>query len=421
MAIKKYLHKSQKLLKKSQEKLNEIKEKIENLKQQEVDLESKGASLKKIRSEKEGKDVTIHISFSSVIQASLAVLLVVGLAWILFTIKGTIIKFLVALFLSATLSTPVDWLEKHKIPRSLGVLIMYIFILGFLTLFFSLLGPLIANQVTALANSVTDIIQNVFVNQSSDSWISTQLQPFLNQIAEGLDQKELLSSVTDALSSVGSTLKEFAGKGISAIFSIFNGIANFALVLVLTFFMTLRSHDSNDFFHSLFPKKYSTYISEKMRQMSIRIGEWVRGQFLLALIMGILTFIVFKVSGLNYALTIGVIAGVAEFVPYLGPIVTYAVAALIGINQSVPMFLWVTVVQVISQFLENNILVPLVMGKSVGLSPVVILFSLLAGAALGYQLGDESLGMGLVGMILAVPVANILSIFVEDYTQRNKQ
>lgn len=419
MAIKKYIDRSQEILKKSQERIAKMKKKIESLKGEEKDLKNKQETLKQAVENGE-KHVNIHISFSSVVKATIGVLLVIGLAQILGIIQGIIILFLVALFLSATLSRPVDWLEDRKVPRSLGVLIMYIFILGFLALVFSLLGPLIADQVTTLAGSISDIVQNVFLNENTESWIVDRLQPFLSQIGEGLDQKELIASATDALSNLGNTLTEFAGRGISAIFSIFNGIANFVLVLVITFFMTLNSHDSSDFFHSLFPKRYSTYINEKTRAISIRIGEWVRGQVILALIMGTITFVAFRLIGLEYALTIAVIAALAEFLPYLGPIITYALAALIAVNDSLLMLLLVTIIQLISQFLENNILVPLIMGKSVGLSPVTILFSLFSGAAIGFQLGGESLGMGLVGMIVAVPVANIISIFIEDYTQKNK-
>jgi len=140
---------------------------------------------------------------------------------------------------------------------------------------------------------------------------------------------------------------------------------------------------------------------------------------LLALCMGILVFIVFSIVGLDYALTLACVAAIAEFVPYLGPVVTFASAALIALNQNPVLVLWLIPIYAALQFVEGNIMVPLIVGKSVGLNPVIVIFSLLTGATLGAQLGGSA-ALGLVGMIIAIPVANIVSIFVEEYIAKNK-
>ena len=136
--------------------------------------------------------------------------------------------------------------------------------------------------------------------------------------------------------------------------------------------------------------------------------------------MGLLTFIVFSIIGLKYALTLAMVSAMAEFIPYLGPLITFFSAALIALNQDPMLLIYLVPAYAVMQFLEGNIMVPLIVGKSVGLNPVVILFALLSGATIGIKLGDGSIALGLIGMIIAVPVANIISIFVQDYTEKIK-
>jgi predicted PurR-regulated permease PerM len=135
--------------------------------------------------------------------------------------------------------------------------------------------------------------------------------------------------------------------------------------------------------------------------------------------MGVLTFVVFKIIRLDYAPTLAMVSAIAEFIPYLGPIITFSAAALIALNQEPVLVLWLIPAYAVIQFIESDILAPLIIGRSVGLNPTVIMFALLSGATLGAKLGG-GLAFGFIGMIIAVPVANIISIFVEDYTVKNK-
>ncbi len=418
MAIRKYLKHSQRLLQESQRKLEEIKEKIYALKageEQPMPTDRQEEPSGKNGSE---KDISISLSFSSAIKATLGVLLTLGLAQGLDIIKKPIILFLVALFFSSALQPSVDWLEKRKIPRAAGVLIMYLLVIGVLTLLFSLLVPIVGEQIKSLGGSIKDMIVNVANGSTGNSWLAEKIRPVLSRLWENVDQEQLIGTLTNTLQTVGTQFTSFAGNAFGAVKTVFSGVMNVILVIIVTFFMTISSHSSSSFFHSLFPKKYSGYISAKSKEVSYRMGEWIQGQLILAFLMGLLTFTVFGLIGVKYALTLAMIAALAEFIPYLGPLVTLISASLIAVNQSPIMLLWVAIGYAFIQFVESNILVPLVMGRSVGMNPVVVMFSLLAGASLGNHFGGT--GMGLVGMIISVPVANIVSIFVEDYTQKNK-
>lgn len=405
-------------IKKSQQKINEIKKKLEDLKTQERILEHEEKELaKEVR--KPEKEVRVVLSVDSVVRATIAILLVFALVYILGMIKSIIIIFLVALFLSAAFNPAIDRLEKHHIPRPLGIILMYIVVLGVFVLMITSLVPIIAEQIGSLALSVRDMILNIVSGKDPDSWFMSKIQPIANQIWENVDQAQVMSSLTNTLKDIASKLTDFAGNALGAVFAVFNGIFNMLLVLIITFFMVVSSRHTSNFFHSLFPRKYSGYISRKSKQISIRIGEWIRGQVTLAIVMGVLSFVVFSVIGLNYALTLAMVSALAEFVPYLGPLITFVSAALIALNQDPILLLWLIPAYAVLQFLEGNILIPLIVGRSVGLNPIVVLFALLSGATIGFSISG-SIGLGLVGMIIAVPLANIISLFVEEYTEKNK-
>lgn len=418
MTHRKRKHKKHSFLEKSQRKIEDLRKKLQTLAKKEQYLEEE-MPLKKPKAASGPKTVKVVVSVESVVKATIAIFLLMALVQVLGMIKSIIIIFLVALFLSATINPAVDRLAKRKIPRSLGVIVIYILVVGVFVVMFSNLVPIIAEQIGQLALSVRGMIQNLVTNPNPDSWLMQQLQPYANQIWENIDQAEVISQVSNTLKGIASQLTNFAGNAIGAIFTIFNGIFNLLLVLIITFFMVVNSKHTSDFFHSLFPHRYSAYISLKSKQISTRIGEWIRGQLLLALAMGTLTFIVFSVIGINYALTLALLSALAEFIPYLGPLITFTSAVLIALNQDPVLVLWLIPAYALMQFLEGNILVPLIVGRAVGLNPIIVIFALLSGATIGFNLGG-SFGLGLVGMIIAVPTANIISLFVEDFTGKHK-
>ncbi len=397
-------------------KITDLKAKLQDLSQKEEVLERETPHE---ASKKEIPEVRVVFSIDSVFKATCTVLLVFGLVTLIGFIKGTIIVFLVALFLSAAFNPAVDWLHQYHIPRWLGILLMYAVVLGTLVLLLTQLVPLIADQIGALAVSIRDMILNLISGNNPNSWFMVKLQPITSQIRQYVDQAQVISTLTDSLNTFAARLTSFAGNAIGAIFAIFNGLLNLMLVLIITFFMVVNNQHTSHFFYSLFPRKYSDYLSVKAKQMSVRIGEWIRGQILLALTMAVLSFAVFSIIHLNFALTLSMVAAIGEFIPYLGPLITFFAAVLIAVNQSPALILWLIPAYFVIQFIESNILAPLIIGKSLGMNPIIVMFALLAGGTLGLEIGD-SYGLALVGMIIAVPLTHIVSIFVEDYAGKNK-
>ena len=182
------------------------------------------------------------------------------------------------------------------------------------------------------------------------------------------------------------------------------------MILILTFFLVIDEKSVDEFFVSLFPSKHGAYIVEKTEAVKTKVGLWLRGQVILMIIMFFISWIVYSALGLDYALTLAMLAGLGELIPVVGIFIVAIPTLLVALNHSFGLLIATIIAVIIIQQLEGNVLVPLVMKKAVGLSPIIVILAMLV----GYQL------LGILGMVIAVPVATTLSIFVLDYATKKK-
>lgn len=354
--------------------------------------------------------VIVELSVTSVAKATLVIIALYVLARFLASIEQILILFFVALFLSAALDPAVDKLQAKKIPRAIGVLLIYLGVFVFLFFFISQLIPLIGKQVGELAGKITDFVTNLTTNGRTDLPFENQWRPFVDDFFKTVDKDTLIGNVQKGLEYVASQLKSIAGNTWTALTVVFNGLLNAFIVLVLAFFMVIEEDSSEKFLRSLFPAKYRDYIVAKTSEIKDKVGDWLRGQIVLSITMGVLTGLGFFVMGVEYAATLGMLAAIAEFLPMIGPTITFIAGALIASNQSLWLVLAVAIWCLFMQILEGNVLIPLIMRKAVGLSPIIIIIAML----IGYQF------LGILGIVIALPVATVISIFIEDYTRKNK-
>lgn len=365
--------------------------------------------VKKTKKKKEDLErVVIEFSLSSVAKATIVILLLLSLADFINYIQEPIYILLMSLFLAAVFDPLVDVLEDKMVPRSIGIICIYIIALGILFVLVLNLVPILFNEITELAANIGEYFNNILMN--GDYPFAERVQPFLDQIMRFVEREQIIDTLQQSLSDVGTELKDLAGDTIGALVSIFKNIVNLIFVLVITFFIVIDKAGVKKFFLSLFPHRHAHYITEKIHTVQKKIGEWVRGQLMLCLSIAFLTFIGLSILGVDYALTLALVAGVTELVPYIGPIIAYLAALPIALNQSPLLALWITILYIIIQQVENNVLVPIIMKKTVGLSPVVVLLAMLIGAKI----------FGIIGIILAVPVATTAAIFIHDYTEKTE-
>ena len=201
-----------------------------------------------------------------------------------------------------------------------------------------------------------------------------------------------------ALASVGGG---FAEQAVSIVVGLLSAIVDVFLVLVIALYLLLDTRRMRAFFLRLLPLRPRAH-AERVEAEVVRVfGAYVRGQLVLALLVGVASTAALLLLDVPYAIVLGVLAGILELVPMLGPVLGSIPAVLVALFQPFPLVLWVIVAFVVIQQLESNLLVPRISGHAVGLHPLAAMLALIAGLEIG----------GIVGALFAVPLAGVLWVF----------
>jgi len=327
---------------------------------------------------------TISISTSTIFRI---VVILLGLVFLYF-VRDILLILFVSVIIAAAINGPVNWLQKHKIHRILGVIFIYLLFLLLAALIVTIIFPVLAEQVKQLAIHFPGLIDKITIG-FQDWWgkyrTEVNLQSFLDNFSNKLNQ---------TTSSVFGTILGF-----------FGGLFSFGIILVISFYLAVQEKGVKRFFISITPSENQHYISDLIDRIHIRIGGWLRGQLLLMLIIGLLTFIGLYFLGVKYALTLALIAGILELIPYIGPFIALVPAVILAFIQSPMLALLVAILYLVIQQLENYVIVPQVMKKAVNLNPIVIIIVMLIGAKLA----------GVMGIILSVPLTAAIAEFLKDF------
>lgn len=326
----------------------------------------------------------LNISIWTIIKI-LATLLVLGF---LYLIHDILILLFVALVFTAAISPWIDALQRKKIPRALGIICIYLILFGVLSLVIGLLVPTITVQISQLAINFPGYYQKVI----------SFFAPWQESLAPAEGFQEVLTSW-------GLNLGKMTSNIFTTAINVFGGFVSFLSILVLIFYMTVKEKELQKFLQQILPKQHQERVSSLIIQVQKKMGLWLKGQLILCLIIGILIYIGLSVLGVKYALVLALIAGVVEIIPFVGPIIGAIPAVLLSFVQSPFKAVCVIVLYIIIQQLENQIIVPRVVKKAVGLNPVITIIAILIGARLA----------GILGVLIAVPVAAAFSVFVKDY------
>lgn len=338
------------------------------------------------------KNTVVDISTHSIVKI---LIITLGLLFLYF-IKDVLAILFVSLVFAAAIGPLVDRMQRRGVPRGFAILIIYLLTLGVISLAIGLLIPPVVAQLGELRDNFPGYYQQLTEGFQS-------LQQF--QIEHGLnaDVQSGLSSLTNALTQVTGSIFEVLGVIFGSFFTILG-------ILVLTFYLSMEESGAKKFIQSVAPTQYQPYLIQKVRQIQEKLGLWLRGQIILVFVIGILAYIGLLILDVDYALTLAMVAGISEFIPYVGPIIGAVPAVFLAFTQSPAKALLVIILYVVIQQLENQLIVPKVMQKTVGLNPIVVLVVTLIGATVA----------GVLGIILAVPTATILSIFVHDFFEMKK-
>ena len=329
--------------------------------------------------------VKIEISTATILK----IIGVFALVWFLYAIREIVVLFFVVLVIVAALGPLVDRMSKH-IPRVLSVVILFLAFLGILTAIGFLIIPPIVNQIGQLANNLPFYID--------------KFGPILS------NYQNSLGNYQEGLLNISSQLSKFSSGLYTTTVGFISGLVGAITILILSFYMLLEQNALKHFLHQTLPLEHKEKIFDIFRKIGEKMGGWFRGQILLMIVIGALYGIALPIVGVPYALTLAVWGGLTEVIPYVGPWLGLVPALIIAFTVSPLTALIVLIIYLVIQQLESQFLAPKIMGKAVGLSPVIIILALLAGAKL----------MGVTGMIIAVPAAGAISVLIQEWLNLKK-
>lgn len=328
--------------------------------------------------------------FSVDTRTLLRVAMIVLGVWVLYLVRDIVGILLVAIVITAALQPLITRLEGPRTPRAVAVIGTYFAFFLIVAVLLALILPVLGHQMAELVTLSGRIIAQLQ---------STTLGALLGLDALLTPQDATGSPLAPA--SVGGLLAGTASV-------VTNAIGALAAVS-MSFYMSLRRDGIKRFLLSLTPAVHKPYVASLTDRIQDSFGRWMAGQLVVMLFVGSLYTIALWALGVPYALVLGTFGGVMEIIPYLGPIVSAVPAILIATTVVSPMAgLAVAGAYWLINLTENHILIPQIMRKTTGLDPVVIILALLVGAKVA----------GLVGIILAVPLATALSVFLRDVMDR---
>lgn len=312
---------------------------------------------------------------------------------------------IVSLILFYLFNPIVNMMERYRIPRVAGISIIYLAVVGVITLIVNLLIPIIGSQVDSLVKNSPQYLEKL-INSIDKIANNTFFSSYYSQINDWLNSlpKKIPSMLSEFADGFGSKIATFA-----------ETIANIGVVIVTTpfvlFFMLKDGHHFKEFSTNIMPPKFRKDFHDLLEKMSVQVGSYIQGQIIVSFCIGILLFIGYSVIGLKYSLVLASIAAVTSVVPYLGPTIAISPAIVIAAITSPWMLLKLAVVWTLVQFVEGHFISPNIMGKTLKIHPLTIIFILLCAGKL----------LGIVGVILGIPGYAILKVLVTHLFQLFKR
>jgi len=300
--------------------------------------------------------------------------------YLLFLVKDIIGLLFIVLILTASFRPVVNKWSK-KIGRIPAVLILIIAVVAILGTVIYLVVPPVVTQSKQLIENVPDFLSKY---------------QFI---------RDRVPNLQEGLSTVSKNMGNITGGFVTATVGILGGVVAFFAAIVMTVYLLLAKDSLSLVIKSIVAPDRQEAVLILIRKISQKVGDWFRGQMLLGLIIGAMDLIGLSIIGAPYALTLAVLAAILEIVPTIGPLLSGTVAILVTLGSSPIKALFVALLYIVVQQLENSLIVPKLMQKVVGLSPVIIILAILTGAKL----------MGIVGAVIAVPVAASISVLIREW------
>ena len=333
-----------------------------------------------------------------IVRAVVVFLTGIVLLWLMAVLRNVLVLLYVAGLLAVGLSPIVRQIErrrgkggrKRRLPRWAAILVLYIGVLLAIAGMLSILLPPLVEQAVALWTNLPDLAARG--QATLRRWGLWSGKWSWADLAKSLPNPEL------AISGIFSALQSILGV-VGAVVTVF----------VLPYYILIEADDLHATFLRLFPEERRPQVARITRAVTEKVGAWLGGQLLLALVIGSTAALGLKLMGVPYYWVLALLAAIGEMIPVVGPILTAIPAILVGFTVSTQTGLVVAAYFALQQFIENNFLVPRIMERQVGVSAISVVVALLIGTEL----------LGLVGALLAVPTAAIVQVLFQEFMKKD--
>lgn len=371
------------------------------------------------------KRINIDLSLITKIFLGILIFYLINILFNKFSILGyTLSSVIIAIIFAYIINPIVNYLERKGVKRQFGVIIVYISaILIFGILIVSVI-PKTINEVSNLLTSLPGMVDTLireFNNFLSNVFAKFNIElpeNFINIYKEtnpkvngNVETPQIVSNILDSIKGtinelivkVQGSLMGSLSNVISKLYGFLTSAFRLVLIIIFSFYFSVDKERFMLRVKKAIPNKHREDISYLTRNIDIALQQFIRGRMLMAIFVGLLTMVYLLVLRVDFAIIIGLITCVADIIPFIGPFLGCAPAVLFAFMDSPMKALWVLILFVIVQWVENNILAPKLIGDSTGLNPLVILISIIIGGGI----------FGVWGMVISVPLTSIIFILVD--------
>ena len=318
--------------------------------------------------------------------------------YFLYSVRIVLPLFILAFVLAYLLNPLVTNLEKKGFTRSLAILIVYASVLGGIALIAVYAFPAIAKEIDKFSQMLPALIM--------------QMQESLNNFYEDYQRVQIPESIRQVIDDTISSIEQFLIASLDAfaekVLVILSGLVIILISPILAFYILKDKNVLGERIMELFPIKTRRELSHLWKEIDRVLIKFIRGHLLIAFLVGLMMAIGLSIIGVPFAILLGIIAGLLDLIPYFGPILGALPAIVIALLESPVKALYVLLLMLLVQQIESNILTPKILGESVGLHPLTVIFVVLAGGHL----------FGLLGLLLAVPVTAVGRIVVNYWMDK---
>ncbi|WP_339846863.1 AI-2E family transporter [uncultured Halopseudomonas sp.] len=329
-----------------------------------------------------------------------------ALLLMIYLLQPILPPFLIGILLAYLGDPAVGRLESRGVPRMAGVVVVFAGVTGVFALMLLILIPLLINEIDILREQIPAMV--TWFNQTALPWFESRLGVDVSSFR----LETVTNTIRENLAKTGGIVGIVLQQATRSTMALLTWLVNLAMIPVVAFYLMRDWKEIMQRIRNLLPRHHEDLAVRLVRDCDEVLSSFIRGQLLVMLCLGVIYSLGLWLIGLELALLIGMIAGLASIVPYLGFVVGVGAALIAAIFQFGDVFHLVAVVVVfgLGQIIESTLLVPLLVGDRIGLHPVAVIFAVLAGGQL----------FGFVGVLLALPVAAVLMVLVRYMLDRYK-